>query len=87
MMMNEELLNEDRFLQLNQSQQLELIAKHCAGIEKRIHEAQSRKVSETIAEEACGKFETECPSDIIRRGLIQRVREMVEQRWGNAIGR
>jgi hypothetical protein len=81
-MMNEELLNENRFLQLNQGQQLELIAKHCAGIEERIRKAQSRKESETIAEEACGKFETECPSDIIRRGLVQRVREMVEQRWG-----
>jgi len=83
MMMNEELLSEDRFLQLNESQQLELIAKHCVGTEKRIREAQSRKEAETIAEEACGKFETECPSDIIRRGLVLRVREMVELRWGD----
>jgi hypothetical protein len=82
MMMNKELLNENRFLQLNQDQQLELIAKHCAGIEKRIREAQSRKEAETIAEDVCGKFETECPSDVIRRGLVLCVREMVEQRWG-----
>jgi len=81
-LMNEELLNEDRFIQLNQSQQLELIARHCAGIERRIREAQSRKEAETIAEESCGKFETECPSDMIRRGLVLRVRGMVEQRWG-----
>lgn len=81
-MMNEELLNEGRFLQLNQSQQLELIARHCAGIEKRIRDAQSREVAETIAEESCGKFETDCPSDMIRRGLVLRVRDMVEQRWG-----
>jgi hypothetical protein len=81
-MMNEELLDDDEFLQLKQSQQSELIAKHCAGIEGRIREAQSRKEAETIAEEACGKFETECPSDILRRGLVLRVRGMVEQRWG-----
>jgi len=81
-MMNEELLNEDRFLRLNGSDQMALIAKHCAGIEKRIREAQSRKGAEAIAEEACGKFETECPSDMIRRGLVLRVREMVERRWG-----
>ena len=81
-MMNEELFSEDRFVQLNQNQQLDLIAKHCEGIEVRIREAQSRKEAETIAEEACGKFETECPSDILRRGLNLRVREMVEQRWG-----
>jgi flavoprotein len=82
MMMNEELLNDDRFLQLNQNQQSELIAKHCAGIERRIREAQSRKEAEMISEEACGKFETECPSDMIGRGLVLRVREMMEQRWG-----
>ena len=81
-MINEELLNEDRFLQLNQSQQSELIAKHCSGIEKGIWESQSRKEAEMIAVEACGKFETECPSDMVRRGLLLRVREMVEQRWG-----
>ena len=86
-MMNEELLSEDRFLELNQSQQSELIAKHCAGIEKQIRDAQSRKEAETIAEEACGKFKTECPSDMIRRGLVLRVREMVDQRWRNAMGR
>jgi hypothetical protein len=82
MMMNEELLNDDRYLRLNQSQQMDLIAKHCAGIEKRIREAQSRKEAETIADDACGRFETECPSDMVRRGLVLRVREMVEQRWG-----
>jgi hypothetical protein len=81
-MMNEELLNDDRFLLLNQSQQLELITKHCSGIERRIRETQSREEAETIAEDACGKFETECPSDLIRRGLVMRVREMVERRWG-----
>ncbi len=81
-MINEELLNDDRFLQLNQHQQLDLIAKHCAGIEKRIQESQSRNEAATIAEKACGAFETECPSDMIRRGLVLRVREMVEQRWG-----
>ena len=80
--MNEELLNENRFIQLHPNQQLELITKHCAGIGDRIREAQSRKEAEAIAEEACGKFETECPSDILRRGLVLRVREMVEQRWG-----
>ena len=76
------MMIDERFLKLNQSQQSELIAKHCAGIEKRIQGAQSRKEAETIAEDACGKFETECPSDMIRRGLVLRVREMVEQRWG-----
>ena len=81
-MMNEELLSEDRFVQLNQNQQLELIAKHCVGIEERIRAAQSRKEAEIIGIEACGRFETECPSDILRRSLILRVREMVEQRWG-----
>jgi hypothetical protein len=81
-MMNEELLNDDRFMQLNQSQQSELIAEHCAGIERHIGNAHSRKEAETIAEQACGRFETECPSDMIRRGLVLRVHEMVDQRWG-----
>jgi len=82
-MMNEELLNDDRFLRLNHSQQMDLIAKYCAGIEKRIGEAQSRKRAETIADDACGKLESECPSDMVRRGLVLRVREMVEHRWGH----
>jgi flavoprotein len=85
-MISEELLNEDRFLQLDQRQQSELIAKHCSGIEKGIRESQSRKEAAMIAAEACGKFETDCPSDMIRRGLVLRVREMVEQRWGKRIG-
>ena len=86
-MTNEELLNDDRFLKLNRSQQMELIAKHCVGIQERIQEAQSRREAETIAEEACGRFVTECPSDMIRRLLVLRVREMVEQRWGDKMGR
>jgi len=81
--MNEELLNEDRFLQLNQSQQVDLIGKHCAGIEKRNRKAQSRKEAEVIAEEACRRFETECPSDMVRRGLTLRVQEMLEHSWGD----
>ena len=76
------MMIDERFLKLNQSQQSELIAKHCAGIERRNREAQSRKEAETIADDACGKFETECPSDMVRRGLVLRIREMVEQRWG-----
>jgi hypothetical protein len=79
-MMSEELLNDDRFLKLNFNQQSELIAKHCTGIEKRIRETQSREEAETIAEDSCGKFETECPSGMIRRGLVLRVQEMVEKR-------
>jgi hypothetical protein len=83
-MISEELLpDENRFIRLDQSQQSELIAKHCAGIEQRIQNTHSRKEAETIADEACGKFETECPSDILRRGLLLRVREMVEHRWGS----
>ena len=82
MIMSEELLNEGRFQRLNRARQSELIAEHCAGVEQRIRGAHSRAEAETIGSDACRQFENECPSDLVRRGLVHRVRQMVQQHWG-----
>jgi hypothetical protein len=46
MIRNEELINEQQFLQLNQMRQSELIAKHCSGMEERIRNARSKEEAE-----------------------------------------
>lgn len=80
--MVEELLSEDGLSGLGRTRQKEVIADHCAEIENRIRSAGSREEAETIAGVACHQFESECSSDLVRRGLVQRVHQMVEQHWG-----
>jgi hypothetical protein len=82
MIRNEELLNEQQFLQLNQIRQSELIAEHCSGIEERIRDARSKEEAEQIASKACSKFEDECTSSIVRMALAQYIQGKVTQYWG-----
>jgi hypothetical protein len=81
MIRNEELLNEQQFLQLNQIRQSELIAEHCSGIEERIRDAQSKEEAELIASEACSKFESECTSSIVRIELAIYIHGKVTHYW------
>jgi ATP-dependent Lon protease len=81
MIQDEELINEQLFLQLNQIQQSELIAKHCTSIEERIRDARSKEEAEQIASKACSKFETECASSIVRMMLSQYIQVKVTQYW------
>jgi len=81
MIRNEELINEQQFLQLNQTRQSELIAKNCYGIEERIRNARSKEEAEKIASKACKKFESECTSSIVRMALAQYMQAKVTQYW------
>jgi hypothetical protein len=81
MIRNEELINEQQFLQLNQIRQSELITQHCSGIEERIRNARSKEEAEQIASKACGKFEDECKSNIVRMALAQYIQVKVTQYW------
>ncbi len=81
MIRNEELINEQQFLRLNQTRQSELIAKHCSGIEERIHDARSKEEAEKIASNACSKFESECTSSIVRMALAQYIQAKVMHYW------
>jgi hypothetical protein len=78
---NEELINEQQFLQLNQVWQSKLIAKHCFGVEERIRNARSKEDADQIVSKACSRFENECSSSIVRIALAQYVQEKVTQYW------
>ena len=82
MTMDEELLNDNRFPQLSQTRQSEIVARRCRGVQQLIRGAQSRKEAVRIAEGACRQFADECQSEIVQNALIQRVRQMVEKYWG-----
>ncbi len=79
---DEEPLDDARYMRMSSQQQMELIQRYCGGIEEKIKGAPSGDAARTLADEACGAFEKECPSDLIRRTLLRRVREMVEEHWG-----
>jgi len=81
MIRNEELINEQQFLQLNQTRQSELIAKHCSEIEERIRDAPSKEEAERIVSKACSKFESECTSSIVRMALSQSLQAKVMHYW------
>jgi len=77
----DEPLDDRRYLQLNGRQQAELIEQYCGGIETRIRSAGSYDDAKRIVDQACGAFERECPSDLIRRSLAERVKEMAREYW------
>jgi hypothetical protein len=79
--MNEELLNEYQFLQLNQTRQSELIAQHCAGVEENIRLSASLSEAENIVKAVCEKFDGECSSSIIRSVLVQHLHNIVKRYW------
>ena len=81
MIFNEELLPDDRFAQLNSTQQSEIIANHCAEIEELIRTASSRFEAERISADACLRFENECPSMLVRHALTHRVEEFITKYW------
>ncbi len=81
MIQDEELFNDQLFLQLNQIRQSEIIAKRCAGIAERIRDARSKEEAERIIGDACREFESECASSIVRVALVQYVQAKVAQYW------
>jgi hypothetical protein len=83
MVQNEELLNDQQFLQLSQIRQSDLIAKHCAGIEEHIRTASSRFEAERIAANTCLCFQKECSSVLVRNALTHRVEEFMTKHWNH----
>ena len=81
MIEDEELMEEQKFLQLNQVRQSELISQHCSNIEERIRSAQSKEAAEQIASKACDEFEIECASSIVRMALAQYIQAKVARYW------
>jgi hypothetical protein len=82
MTMDEELLNDDRFPQLSQIRQSEIIARRCRGVQQLIRGAHSRTEAVRIADDACRLFADECESEIVQNALMQHVQQMVEKFWG-----
>jgi len=83
MYVNEELLTDERFRQLNGNRQSELIADHCADIEDRIRSAPSRLEAMRLKESACTTFEQACPSVLVRTALSRYVEELIVRYWDN----
>ena len=79
--MDEELFNEQQFLQLNQMRQSEFITNLCSGVEKQIRDAQSREEAVRIASAACSRFESKCTSSIVRIAIVQYIQVKVMQYW------
>jgi hypothetical protein len=79
--MNEELVNEHHFLQLDRFRQSEFITKHCAGIEKQIRSAGNRAEAEKVVVQACAEFEKECKSNIIRNLINSYIKEKLGKYW------
>ena len=85
MTLDEDLLNDDRFPQLSQIRQSEVIARRCRGVQQLIRGAQSRTEAVRIAEGACRQFADECQSEMVQNAVMQRVRQMVEKVLGKMI--
>ena len=83
MYVNEELLTDERFRQLNGNRQSELIANHCADIEDRIRSAPSRLEAIRLKESTCTRFEKACPSALVRTALSRYVEELISRYWDN----
>jgi hypothetical protein len=83
MMFNEELLSDERFAPLSNTQQSEIISKHCAEVEKYIRTASSRLEAERISANTCLQFQHECSSDLVRNALTRRVEELITKHWKN----
>ncbi len=81
MIYNEELLSDGGFSRLSSKQQFDIIAKHCVGIEKRIRSASSRSEAERISADECLRFQHECPSEMLRKALTQKVKELIIKHW------
>lgn len=78
---NEELLTDERYRQLDENQQSELITKHCADIEDRIRSAPSRLEALRLKESACSGFERACSSALVRTSLASHVEELISRYW------
>ncbi|MEP0822386.1 MAG: hypothetical protein HRF44_06015 [Ignavibacterium sp.] len=80
--MRPEPLDEFTFERLDGTNQRDLIAGHCAEVERDISSAASVEEAEAVVRNACEKFKRECPSRIIRTALERHVREVFERYWG-----
>lgn len=78
---DDELLSETEFTRSNERLRTEYISKHCAAVEKMIHNVSSRREARKIADQACKAFEEKCHSTIIRNALIKRIDEIIDSSW------
>jgi len=83
--MRPELLDEFTFERLDGTNQRDLIAGHCAGVERKIASALSAEEAEFVVRNACETFRRECPSRIIRTALERHVREVFERYWKKTV--
>jgi hypothetical protein len=81
MYLNEELLTDERYRQLTENRQSELLANHCADIEDRIRSAPSRLEAVRLKEFACNKFGQECPSALVHTALTKYVNDLIARYW------
>ena len=81
MILNEELLSDERFAQFSTQRQSEIIAARCKEVEERIRTASSRLEAERESVGACLKFEKECSSMIVRNALTRRVEKLITKYW------
>ena len=83
--MDEELLNDQQYRQLNPTRQYDLITKYCAGIEEKIRRSASLSEAENIVSIACKNFEDECSSNIIQNALVLHLQNLVNLYWEEKI--
>ena len=81
MILNEELLSDERFAQFSTRHQSEIISLYCTNLEERIRTASSRQETEHESVETCMYFEKECPSALVRNALNHRVQELLTKYW------
>ena len=81
MILNEELLSDERFAQFSTQRQSEIIAARCMEVEERIRTASSRLEAERESVGACLKFEKECFSMLVRNALTRRVEKLITKYW------
>ena len=81
MTFDEELLADNRFLQLNAPRQSEIISIYCVTIEERIRKAPSRLEALRIAESSCGRFKEVCSSTLVQNALERHVEDLILQYW------
>ncbi len=66
----------------NIGRQFALLDSYCTGIEKAIRTASSRSEAEIVVASACGRFERECASGILRGAVTKHIRGLLSLYWG-----
>jgi hypothetical protein len=85
MILNEELLSDERFAQFSAQHQTEIISFYCTELEERIRTASSRNEAEHESVKTCIQFEKQCSSTLVRKALTHKVQELITKYWNQNI--